>query len=157
MTLDSRQLGTLQELANRAENGTLGDASLRDLDLYSAALGHSMASTVFTRQEHFPQVCEAVRTNLIRSHITALNEKNAFTQRLVIVLTVASIIGSAIQIWYAAKADERETAQASIVAAQPRPTQLPASAPTPAKPPSNHPTSSREVGGKESNKGKPAS
>lgn len=157
----------LSDLKHEAFSGDLIKASTEKLNGYAAALCHSQAFSVFGAHE-FPQVCETVRTHLLRAHIeslqshvvelhnhiTNLNEKNALTQKLVIVLTIVSIIGSAVQIWYAAKADEREAAKTSTVAAQPQPIQLPASAPTPAKPQANQPVASPATVGKAAS-GKP--
>ena len=158
-------LEILERLKREAFSGVLAKASRSELEEYAAALCHSQAFSAFGNHE-FPQVCETVRTHLLRAHIenlqshvvelhdhiTDLNEKNALTQKLVIVLTVVSVIGSAVQIWYAAKADERETAKTSTVAVQHQPTQLPASVPTTAKPQSNHPVASPAAVGKATNK-----
>jgi hypothetical protein len=144
----SSVLDLLRQQANR---DGLASASTAELERYATALCFSQAFSHFGAQE-YPQLCETVRVHLLRAHIgnlqshvvelhnhiTDLNKKNALTQKLVIVLTVVSVIGSAIQIWYADKADKRIQDQALAVAAQPQPAQLPTSTPTPAKPPSNH-------------------
>lgn len=43
---------------------------------------------------------------LLQRHIEGLNKQNSKTQKLVIALTVASLIGTFAQIWYAANADK---------------------------------------------------
>lgn len=45
----------------------------------------------------------------LQQHITLLNTQNARTQVLVIVLTVASLIGTGVQVWYAYSADVKGT------------------------------------------------
>lgn len=149
----------LDALRDSINSGAIADLPAKRLEEFSVILCRSQAFAHFGASE-FPQICETVRAHLLRAHIetlqdhvtelhghiTDLNAKNALTQKLVIVLTVVSVIGSAIQILYAAKADERETAKTSTVAAQPQSMQLPASAPTPAKPPSNHPAVSPATG-----------
>ena len=43
---------------------------------------------------------------LLQRHIDGLNKQNSRTQKLVIALTSASLIGTVAQVWYAAKADK---------------------------------------------------
>jgi hypothetical protein len=50
---------------------------------------------------------------LLQRHIADLDKKNATTQKLVIVLTVASVLTGALQIWYAARADDRAMIEAT--------------------------------------------
>jgi hypothetical protein len=44
---------------------------------------------------------------LLQRHIADLDKKNALTQKLVVALTVASLIASGMQIWYAKRSDDR--------------------------------------------------
>jgi hypothetical protein len=44
---------------------------------------------------------------LLKRHIDALDKKNDLTQKLVIALTIASLIGTGAQTWFALKADKR--------------------------------------------------
>jgi hypothetical protein len=60
---------------------------------------------------------------LLQRHIDGLNKQNTKTQRLVIALTIASLIGTAAQVWYAAKADKTPEEKAPPIAA---PQQAPA-------------------------------
>ena len=71
----------------------------------------------------------------LQSHISTLNAQNARTQVLVIALTIASLFGSAAQIWYAYRADAKEerAAVASVEATRTQ-VQLPASPPSAANP-----------------------
>ena len=103
-------LETLERLKREAFAGGLPKASLQALEEYSAALCHSDAFTVFADRE-FPQVCETVRTHLLRSHIeklqshvvdlhnhiTKLNDSNTKLQKLVVVLTVVAVIAGSAQ------------------------------------------------------------
>lgn len=50
---------------------------------------------------------------LLKRHIDALDKKNDLTQKLVIALTVASLIGTGAQTWFALKADKRTEEAAS--------------------------------------------
>ncbi len=43
----------------------------------------------------------------LQGHITALNGQNSRTQRFVIALTIASLLGSGVQVWYAYRADTK--------------------------------------------------
>lgn len=47
----------------------------------------------------------------LQQHITSLNEQNARTQILVMLLTVASLIGTAAQVWYAYRSDMKSAAE----------------------------------------------
>ena len=141
-------LETLERLKHEAFAGGLPKASQQTLEEYSAALCHSQAFTVFAERE-FPQVCETVRTHLLRSHIeklqdhvvelhdhiTKLNASNSKIQWWVIVLAIASLIGTAAQVWFAAKAD-RTPGEKSIATAtqQQTPTTQSASPIQPAAP-----------------------
>lgn len=61
---------------------------------------------------------------LLQRHIDSLNKQNTKTQRLVIALTIASLIGTAAQVWYAARADRTPEEKATPLAApQQAPTQ----------------------------------
>ena len=120
---------TLSLLRREAFSGSLSNASTEKLNEYAAALCHSQAFSMFGAHE-FPQVCETVRIHLLRAHIevlqkhiTTLDEKNTRLSWLVIVLTVASLIGTASQIWYADKADKRAIEDSKPIAEKHIPTQ----------------------------------
>ncbi|WP_343626170.1 hypothetical protein [Roseateles puraquae] len=67
---------------------------------------------------------------LMQRHIAELDRKNSFTQRLVLALTVASLLVGGIQIWYALRADERaeqeERLKASVAQSKDQAKVLPA-------------------------------
>lgn len=44
---------------------------------------------------------------LLQRHVDALDKKNDLTQKLVIALTIAALIGTGAQTWFALKADKR--------------------------------------------------
>jgi len=135
-------LEVLERLKREAFSGALAKASRSELEEYSAALCHSQAFSVFGANE-FPQVCETVRTHLLRSHIeslqnhvielhghiTNLNASNAKIQRWVIVLAVASLIATAVQTTVAIRGEQREEAKNTQVAQQQK--QPPQQAPPP--------------------------
>ena len=93
----------------------LSSVSKTELEEYSAALCHSQAYSMFGSHQ-FAQISETVRTNLLRAHIeslqshvvelhdhiTMLSDSNTKLQKLVVVLTIASLIGTLAQVWYAA-------------------------------------------------------
>lgn len=115
---------TLMQLQRDASSGALAKASTETLEEYAAALCNSNAYATMGKDE-FPQICETVRIHLLRAHInslqrhiTDLNAKNSLTQYLVIALTLASLIGTAVQVWYAVKADVISATEAKPIAAQ---------------------------------------
>lgn len=55
---------------------------------------------------------------LLQRHIADLDRKNTNTQRLVLVLTIASVLTGAFQIWYAYRADNRSVIEAERAAAK---------------------------------------
>jgi len=48
----------------------------------------------------------------LQQHITSLSEQSARTQVLVIALTIASVVGTIAQVWYAYRADAKSTSEA---------------------------------------------
>lgn len=122
---------TLNQLKLEALSGGLAKASTETLNKYASALCHSQAFSVFGSHE-FQQVCETVRIHLLRAHIeglqkhiTALDEKNTKLSWLVVALTIASLIGTASQIWYADKEDKRAIADSIASSEKHIPTQPP--------------------------------
>lgn len=94
---------TLKELKHEAYSGGLGNASTETLNAYAAALCHSQAFTMFGSHE-FPQICEYVRTHLLRAHIaqlqthiTDLDKKNTWLTKWVIALAAAALISTLVQ------------------------------------------------------------
>lgn len=55
---------------------------------------------------------------LLQRHIDRLNKQNSKTQWLVVALTVASLIGTGSQVWYADKADKKSEEKAPSIATQ---------------------------------------
>ena len=56
----------------------------------------------------------------LQQHITTLNKQNARTQILVIALTIASVVGTVAQVWYAYRADLKvDTETSAMVPAVP--------------------------------------
>lgn len=128
----------LSQLKRETFSGNLANASTEKLNEYAASLCHPQAFSVFGAHE-FPQICETVRIHLLRAHIevlqnhiTSLDGKNTKLSWLVVVLTIASLIGTASQIWYADKADKRAIVDSIAIAEKHIPT--PAPSPTQATP-----------------------
>jgi hypothetical protein len=128
----------LGELRVAIRTHEISKATIDKLNEYSAALCESNAYGEFADRE-YPQVCETVRSHLLRSHIeklqnhvvelhdhiTSLNRKNEITQYCVIALTIAALIGTGAQVWYAKKADKRSllTQQQTISTQTAKPTE----------------------------------
>ncbi len=112
----------LKHIADAIKDGSIARLPLNDLIEMNALL----VSEKFMGQERqIDAFAETVRLNITRvmiealqGHITDLNNKNNQTQNLVIALTVASIIGTAGQVWYADKADKRAEAEAATTEAR---------------------------------------
>lgn len=121
----------LHELDVAVKTGKISESSTSDLNKFAAALCHSQAYSAFGDHE-FHQICETVRTHLLRAHIetlqghvtelhdhiTNLNGSNTKLQKLVVVLTVASLIGTGAQVWFAAKADKTPEEKSPATASQ---------------------------------------
>jgi hypothetical protein len=132
--LEKTKLKT-KEILERLQQETvvngLSKASKPELEEYSAALCHSQAFSVFGAHE-FPQVCETVRTHLLRAHIenlqghvtelhghiSTLNKSNAKIQWWVIALASASLIAVAVQTSVAIRGELREGANIQQVESQ---------------------------------------
>lgn len=71
----------------------------------------------------------------LQQHITLLNQQNARTQILVMALTIAALIGTVAQVWYAHRADVKTSPEANAQAsgATPSPTPASSAAMAPAK------------------------
>ncbi|MCU6435702.1 hypothetical protein LPB67_18140 [Undibacterium sp. Jales W-56] len=113
-------ISVLDHLRQQANRDGLASSSSAELENYAAALCHSQAFAHFGAHE-YPQLCETVRTHLLRSHIgnlqshvvelhchiTDLNESNAKIQRWVIALAVAALITAFVQTATAIRAELR--------------------------------------------------
>lgn len=119
----------LHELAVASKTGAISKSSTDTLNKFASSLCHSEAYIAFGANE-FPQICETVRFHLLRSHIetlqnhvvdlhghiTNLNNSNSKLQKLVVALTIASLIGTGAQVWFAAKADKTLGEESSATA-----------------------------------------
>jgi hypothetical protein len=111
----------LNELDAAIESGEIATSSKEQLNKFAIALCQSWAHNRYSQGPQYIQICETVRTHLLRAHIeklqnhvvelhnhiTSLNKKNKITQYCVIALTIAALIGTSAQVWYAKKADRR--------------------------------------------------
>lgn len=102
-----------EQLKEDIHSGKINDAKKDTLSKYASALCHSQAFSFFGNNQ-YPQICELVRTNLLRSHIdslqshiTDLDSKNTFLQKLVIALAGAALLGTAVQIFITLRSDAR--------------------------------------------------
>ena len=113
---------TMQEWADRIqainaaiESGDIERSSRAELVQFNTWLCHSNAGMHLSK--NYVQVCETIRLHLLRSFIEELERKNALLQKLVIALTIASLIGTGVQVWYAAKADKTPEEKLTTIAA----------------------------------------
>ncbi len=112
----------LKHIADAIKDGSIARLPLSDLIEMNALL---VGEKFMGQERQIDAFAETVRLNITRvmietlqNHITELNKKNNQTQNLIIVLTIASIIGTAGQLWYADKADKRSEAEAATTAAR---------------------------------------
>lgn len=111
----------LNELDAAIESGKIATSSIDQLNKFLITLCLPWAKNHYEQGPQYSQICETVRIHMLRAqseklqshvvelhnHITSLNRKNEITQKCVIALTVAALIGTAAQVWYAKKADQR--------------------------------------------------
>ena len=120
--------GILRQIKDDVYSDNLRKADKDTLEEYEAVLCRSQAYTYFSKSE-FPQICEAIRLQLLRihidslqSHITELDDKNTSLQKWVIALAIAALISTLIQTTVAIRAEIRE-AKASPISATIQPVQ----------------------------------
>lgn len=75
---------------------------------------------------------------LLQHHIDNLNKQNSRTQKLVVALTVASLIGTAVQVWYANKADKIPEVKTQTIAVSQQQPETKLASPSPVKPQSSN-------------------
>lgn len=109
---------TASELTEAVESGKLKDLSRTQL-FEALQLVYSRNGPGCFSTPQLTQVGESIRAFLLeryidslQAHITDLNRQNKRTERWVIALAVASLIGTTSQTWYAYKADRKSEAQA---------------------------------------------
>ena len=89
-----------QDLIQRANAGTLANATLEELQRFSRALC-SFEASPHGPASQFPQICETVRLLLLQKHLESLEARSSRYEGLIIALAVASLIASIVQIWVA--------------------------------------------------------
>jgi hypothetical protein len=150
-------LEIVARLKQESALSSLGSASTAELGEYAAALCTPNAFGEFGDRQ-FPQICETVHIHLLRAHITDLqkhvanlhghitnlNTSNTKIQKLVVVLTVASLFGAGGQIWFAYKADKKSEQTSPPVAVQPQTPNPQSSAPIPVANPSSGQTTKKQ-------------
>jgi hypothetical protein len=133
----------LKHIANAIKDGSISRLPLNDLVEMNALL---VGEKFMGPERQIDAFAETVRINITRvmietlqGHITDLNKKNGRTQNLVVALTVASIIGTAGQVWYGYKADSRSEAEAEATGARQQSQKSTASTPIQAQPQTSSP------------------
>jgi hypothetical protein len=127
MTTDEQ----MNKVRAAAESGALTSATFAELAEYMSWLCRLNAIGHF-RQSQYPQICEAVRIQMLRAmmdalraHISDLDAKNTKTQRWVIALAIAALVGTTIQSLVAIRGEWRAaiemTAPTTSAVAQPPP------------------------------------
>lgn len=115
-------INILNELDKSLESGEISSLPSEQIDKYAIALCQPWAKNRYTQGPELLQISETVRTHILRAHIeklqnhvvelhnhiTTLNDSNKFTQKCIVVLTTASILIGAIQIYYVRESDSRE-------------------------------------------------
>jgi len=146
----------LDDVRESINSGAIARFPIARLEHFAAIICRPQASSHFGASQ-FPQICETVRTHLLRAHIetlqghvtelhdhiTNLNESNTKLQKLVVVLTVASLIGTGAQVWFAAKADKTPEGKSPATASQPQTPTAQSAPPTQAVVPSSGPATKK--------------
>ena len=95
-----------QPVENAFREGTVMEQSDETLSSFLVALSNKVIQNENVRHR---DIIRGITINhiLLQRHIEALDRKNSRTTWLVILLTVAALIGTASQTWYGYKADKR--------------------------------------------------
>lgn len=81
------------------QSGEIENITRNDLTKFNAWLCHFNARMYFN--DTYFQVCETVRFYLLKSFIDSLDRKNAFVQKIVLILTGVSVASTIIQVFLA--------------------------------------------------------
>lgn len=114
----------LNAVRDSINSGAIADLPAKRLEEFSVILCRAQAFSHFGASQ-FPQICETVRTHLVRAHIetlqshvtelhdhiTKLNASNAKIQKWVIALAVAALIAAVVQTTVAIRTEQREEAK----------------------------------------------
>jgi hypothetical protein len=111
--------------------GSVQDASDEQLLLYLSGLANQ--NNTNTGTQHRDVIRGLTINNILlkrhldrlQQHITSLSQQNARTQLLVIALTIASLIGTTAQLWYAYRADAKGTSEAATTSGRVAPVAVP--------------------------------
>lgn len=114
--LEIMQSPTPQDLQNALNDGSIETANSETLKKYLILL--SQNNGPFAPKQEYIVIGNTINSILMQRHIDNLNEKNALTQKLVIALTVASLLVGIPQIWFAYRADKRAETEQKTIAAQ---------------------------------------
>ena len=125
-----------QDLRNALNDGSIESVDSETLKKYLVLISRSTGPWKF--DEGHIVIGNTLNHILLQRHIEGLNKQNAITQYLVIALTIASLIGTTSQIWYADKADKRAEAESAATAQKHKIQQPQTSISVQTKPPSSH-------------------
>lgn len=118
---------TPQDLQNALNDGSIESANSETLKKYLILL--SQNSGPWAAKQEYIVIGNTINQILLQRHIDGLNKQNTRTQILVIALTIASLIGTGVQVWYAAKADKTSEEKVQAIAAPPPPQEKKSAAP----------------------------
>jgi hypothetical protein len=90
----------LEDLIQRAQAGTLAQATTEELQRFLSAMCWSGASPHFPAPQ-FANLGETVRLLLLQRHMETLEARSSRYEALVVGLAIASFIASIVQIWLA--------------------------------------------------------
>lgn len=111
-----------QSVEESFRDGTIEAQDTETLGLFLLTLANQPLPNEFVRHR---DIIRGFTINhiLLQRHIGALDKKNARTTVLVVVLTIASLIGTASQTWYGYKADKKSEAESRSTEAKSQPQQ----------------------------------
>jgi hypothetical protein len=128
-----------REAQESFETNAVAQASRRDLQRYLLAISQNVTGDDAVQAR---DIVQALTLNhlILQRHSDELQRRGQTTQRLVIALTIASLLGTAIQSWFAYKSDVRSAQESSSKSAHspsvasPNTTSKPVDLPSPTAP-----------------------
>lgn len=111
----SDEIKLRDEISAQFAKGGVLTASDEKLQEYIMSLSSGHVPNDMVRHR---EIIRALTINHIqmKRHIDGLNKQNSFTQKCVIALTIAALIGTIVQIYYADKSEKRSEAQERRIA-----------------------------------------
>ena len=102
------------ELRSSVASGDIARAGRVVIEKYNVWICDPLIRGAFSGDAEYEQICQLARLHLNRVMMDEAERRNVIMQWCVVGLTVASILGTLLQTWYAYRADQR-----AVVAEQP--------------------------------------